>query len=322
MAGPLWEGLGMSEDTGPTDESADPRRIVVGYGGSEGCEPALDWAIETARREQRPLSILHCYDLAHVPVVGATLPDAQGELMSRVADEVLGEVIARAAQVLGESQVSGKSVLGSPAGELVAESETAHLVVSGSHGKGRLLAGLLGSTSYAVTAHAKCPAVVVRGDASLHPDPGHRVVVGVDESEESVHALDRAAEVAESSGAPLHLVRGVSPHVEAYVHPEIAPMVFGEGYALDDGQLGDQILAYAREATDEAAARLRDLHPALTVTSEVVEDDPGLAIARAGEGAGLIVVGSRGRGGFTGMLLGSVSHTVIHHATSPVMVVR
>lgn len=312
----------MTEDTDPTIEEPDPRRIVVGYGGSEGCEPALEWAIETARRESRPLSVLHCYDLAHVPVVGAALPDAQGELMSRVADEVLDEVIARAAQVLGESQVSGKSVLGSPAGELVTESETAHLVVSGSHGKGRLLAGLLGSTSYAITAHAKCPAVVVRGDASLHPDPEHRVVVGVDESEASLHALDRAAEVAASTGAPLHLVRGVSRHVETYVHPEVAPMLFGEGYALDDGRLGDQIVAAAREATDEAAARVRVQLPGVSVTSEVVEDDPGLAIAKAGEGAGLVVVGSRGRGGFTGMLLGSVSHTVIHHATSPVMVVR
>ena len=152
-----------------TDESQDPRRIVVGYAGTEGSDPALDWAIETARRESRPLTVLHCYDLAHVPVLGANAPDGQGALLAQVADEIVAAATERATTVLGESQVTGKSVLGSAAGELVTESESAHLVVTGSHGRGRLLGGLLASTSYAVTAHAKCPAVVVRGDHYTPP---------------------------------------------------------------------------------------------------------------------------------------------------------
>ncbi len=311
----------MSERTA-AEEVPDSRRIVVGYSGTEGSEPALAWAIETARREGRPLTILHCYDLAHVPVLGPTAPDGQADLMASVADQVVGVAVERAAAVLGRDAVTGTCVLGSAAGELVAESETAHLVVTGSHGRGRLLGGLLASTSYNVTAHAACPAVVVRGDASLHPDAEHRVVVGVDDSEPSMHALDRAVQVAVDTGAALHLVRVIHPTVDLHAQPDVAPMVFGDTYALDDARYSEELRAYAEDATRELVDRVLAQHRGLEVTSEVVEDSPGLAIARIGEGAGLVVVGSRGRGGFTGMLLGSVSHTVIHHATSPVMVVR
>ena len=102
----------------------------------------------------------------------------------------------------------------------------------------------------------------------------------------------------------------------------LKPLVYGDTYALHDVRFQEEFRAYAEDATRELVDRVREGFPDLEVTSEVVEDTPGLAIARAGEGAGLVVVGSRGRGGFAGMLLGSVSHTVIHHATSPVMVVR
>jgi nucleotide-binding universal stress UspA family protein len=314
----------MHED-GDAAEGAldpDPRRIVVGYAGSEGSDPALEWAIETARREARPLTIVHCYDLAHVSVLGPTAPIGQTELMETVADQVVSAATERATEVLGESAVTGISVLGSAAGAIITESETAHLVVTGSHGRGRLLGGLLASTSYSVTAHARCPAVVVREDGSLHPDADHRIVVGVDDSPPASHALGRAAEFAESARAPLHVVRVIHPPVDLYNQPEIAPMVFGDAYAMDDTRFTDEMRTYAENTTQELVDQVREQHPDLAVTWEVVEDVPGNALARIGKGAGLIVVGSRGRGGFSGMLLGSVSHTVIHHATSPVMVVR
>lgn len=312
----------MSEHPASAEEAPDPRRIVVGYGGTEASEPALDWAIETARRQARPLTVLHCYDVAHVPVLGANAPDGHSAMLASVADEIVAAATERAAKVLGESSVSGRSVLGSAAGELVAESESAHLVVTGSHGRGRLLGGLLASTSYAVTAHATCPAVVVRGDPSLHPDAEHRVVVGYDDSEHGARALERAAEVAQEAGATLHVLRVLHSPIDLHPQPDLAPMIFGDTYAIDDGQVAEELRRYAEAATQDAVDRLSRSHPQLPVTSEVVEDSPGLAIARIGEGAGLVVVGSRGRGGFTGMLLGSVCHTVIHHATSPVMVVR
>ena len=317
------EGLTMSEDTSSTDEAPERRRIVVGYSGTEGSESALTWAIETARRESRPLTILHCYGLAHVPALGTTAPDAQSELLASVADQVVEEAVSRAAAVLGREAVTGKSVLDSAAGGLLAESESAHLVVTGSHGRGRIMGGLLASTSFNVTAHATCPAVVVRGDASLHPDAEHRVVVGVDDSERALHALERAAQVAADAGAALHIARVIQPIVlDPQAQPELAPMGYGDTYAMHDARFVEEFRAYAEDATRELVEGIRDRFPGLEVSSEVVEDTPGLAIARVGEGAGLVVVGSRGRGGFAGMLLGSVSHTVIHHATSPVMVVR
>jgi nucleotide-binding universal stress UspA family protein len=110
--------------------------------------------------------------------------------------------------------------LGSPAGQLVDASRDADLIVLGSRGRGRLRAGLLGSTSYAVTAHARCPVVIVRAGAEqqeqqeetagdLHvarPGPEHPVVVGVDDSEAAQRALDAAAAWAEREHAALHVV--------------------------------------------------------------------------------------------------------------------
>ncbi len=213
--------------------------------------------------------------------------------------------------------------LGSPASQLVSASKDADLVVVGSRGRGRLLAGVLGSTSYAVAAHAQCPVVVVRGQdpdpsgASApvpHPGPGHDVVVGLDDSPSSERALEAAAEVAEREGAALHVVRIAQPaSMEAWTYAETALAGTEVTHALRD---------HAERAVTEATDRVRARHEGLQVTGEVLFGDPGQSLADLGATAGLIVVGSRGHGGFTGMLLGSVSHRVIHNARCPVMVVR
>jgi nucleotide-binding universal stress UspA family protein len=84
----------------------------------------------------------------------------------------------------------------------------------------------------------------------------------------------------------------------------------------------DTTLAGGEESLNTVAERVRAAHPSLEVTTEAVLGEPGATLRELGKDAGLIVVGSRGRGGFAGMLLGSVSHRVIHDAVCPVMVVR
>lgn len=296
--------------------------IVVGYDGSAGSRLALMWAAETARRRGAHLTLVHGVDVTMIPARPAMDHSPLEPSFESAAKALVEEGASRIGGVLDASQVETQYWLGSPAAQLVDVSRDADLVVVGSRGRGRLLAGLLGSTSYAVAAHAHCPVVVVRGPggdedempAPPRPGPHRDVVVGVDDSDAAARAVDAAAVVAEQEGAALHIVRVAhSPSMEAWAYAETAKGGTEQTHAVREE---------AEESVTRAADRVRAHHPELAVTTEVLYGDPGQSLADLGATAGLIVVGSRGHGGFTGMLLGSVSHRVIHDAVCPVMVVR
>lgn len=296
---------------------------VVGYDGSPGSRLALAWAAETARLQGTHLTLVHSVNVATVPAFPAMDLSQLEPTLAQAAKSLVDDGAVRAAEKLDASQIETQYWLGSPAAQLVDASKDADLVVVGSRGRGRVLAGLLGSTSYTVAAHATCPVVVVRGpvdpssdDLPTPPRPGrdHDVVVGVDDSDSSARAVDAAAEVAEREGAALHVVRVAhSASMEAWTYAEVAKGGTEETHAIRD---------HAEQSVTRAANRVRARHPKVLVTTEVLYGDPGQSLADLGATAGLIVVGSRGHGGFTGMLLGSVSHRVIHDATCPVMVVH
>jgi nucleotide-binding universal stress UspA family protein len=297
--------------------------IVVGYDGSPGSRLALTWAAEEARLQGKHLTIVHSVNVAAVPAYPAMDLSQLEPTLAHAAKTLVDDGAVRAAETLDAAQVETHYWLGSPAAQLVDASKEADLVVVGSRGRGRILAGLLGSTSYAVAAHARCPVVVVRGpvdstsgEAVVPPRPGrgHDVVVGVDDSDSSARAVDVAAEAAEREGAVLHVVRVAhSASMEAWTYAEVAKGGTEETHALRD---------HAEQSVTRAANRARARHPKVLVTTEVLYGDPGQSLADLGSTAGLVVVGSRGHGGFTGMLLGSVSHRLIHDATCPVMIVR
>jgi nucleotide-binding universal stress UspA family protein len=297
-----------------TTMNTQVRGIVVGFDGSPGSEGALDWAAHTARRQGRPLTVLHVSDLVAAPAHSAYVPDVLSDALAAAARATLNAGVERAAAVVDRSHITGVTLIGSPAAELVAASEGAALVVTGCRARGRLASGLLGSVSYAVTAHAKCPAVVVRGHETAYPDAIHEVVVGVDDSEVSERALEVAADIADETGAPLHIVR---------VEPLHAPDSWASVETRHAGSQHTHALRAEAQATLERAEKhAHGSHPRLTIETEVLYGDAGHVLAPLGDRAGLLVVGSRGRGGFAGLLLGSVSHAVIHEANCPVMVVR
>lgn len=295
--------------------------VLVGYDGSPVSKVALNWAAETAKQQGKRLTVLFCVDLSMMPAFpaydgAAALPELEDS-----ARAVLEEGVELAAVVVGRDAVQPLSAIGSAAAELVVASKDADLVVTGSRGRGRLLAGLLGSTSYAVTAHAHCPAVVVRvpdganGEVEVpRPDAQHAVIVGLDDSDASERALEMAAEIAAGAGATLRLVTVARMgNVDSWAYAEDAHGGTEESRAVRE---------QAEGILQRAEAHVRGSRPDLPLEPEVLYGEPGHVLGELAVNAGLVVVGSRGRGGFTGLLLGSVSHTVIHEAPCPVMVVR
>jgi nucleotide-binding universal stress UspA family protein len=312
-----------NESTHVTNESADEPSwetmdpgIVVGYDGSPGSRLALDWAIETAKRDDRRLTLLHCVGLTMTPTFRAYDPGVQAHAYDELSRGVLAEAVDVATKTMDRKDVDALSVIGGAAAELVAASSRADLVVTGSRGHGALAGGLLGSTSYAVTAHAHCPAVVVRGDSVLHAGAAHPVVVAFDDSKHAQAALDTAVQIAAAAETSLHVVAVDNVGgLEAW--PETDTILGRE-------EMLDQMHLHVAQVLRDIAAAARGAHPGLDVQTTVLGGGAGAAIATYARDvrAGLIVMGTRGHGGFTGMLLGSVSHRVVHDAPCPVMVIR
>jgi nucleotide-binding universal stress UspA family protein len=224
-----------------------------------------------------------------------------GELdLSGDAAAALEKAVRNAPGAADAARVVRHVEQGHPAKVLIDAGHDADLLVVGSRGHGRLSGLLLGSVSQDVMAHTTCPVVVVRG----HRAPSGLVVVGVDGSPESEQALRWAARQARTTGARLRAV--IAWHV---------PLAYG---VTARGE--PDWAAHSAHTLATSVAGALDGGTATEVEQEVVEDDPAVALLRAAEDADLLVVGRRGRGGFAGMRLGSVSRHVATHASCPVVV--
>ncbi|MEU8256739.1 universal stress protein [Micromonospora inaquosa] len=288
--------------------SANNAAVVVGVDGSESALRAVRIAATEAARRNRPLRVVHgfIWPLLHVPVSPA--PDAPpgGGLRHR-AEELVEAAVNEAEATAPGLSISGEIIDGQAAAVLVGESPTAALIVLGDRGLGGFSALVVGSVAVQVAAYADCPVLVVRG--AQRPD--EPVLVAVDGSEASRRAADFAAETAVSLGVPL-----VAVHV--YRHPgssgpgDMQPLVYDEAKLR-----GEQERMLAGWLTG-----LSEDHRGLRLTCRVVHGRPGPVLAEASRSAQLAVVGGRGHGEVTGLLLGSVSQSMLHHAQCPVVVVR
>ncbi len=290
------------------------REVVVGFDGGEPARAAVRWAAREADRLGSPLTIVYA---ANVPAVSAWNPgtavvlDGLGDVSERVAAE--GAAIAR--EVAPQLRVRSQGLIGGAAGELIGRSGEAGLVVVGRRRRSALASAALGSVSFAVILHARCPVVVVQeGTEEATAGPEGAVVVGMDGSRAAESALELAAELAAAWGSPLSVVAAWSvpasePWTEA-LGPEAAQV------AYDDARRG------AEEVAVTAVDRVRSAHPGTEVSVAVVQGNADDVLAEASRSACLVVVGSRGHGGFAGMMLGSVGHSVLRKASSPVAVVR
>jgi nucleotide-binding universal stress UspA family protein len=279
--------------------------VVVGVDGSRESTAALRFAVEEAALRGTGVRALYAVEVPTVPwpgltgLVGTALEEA-GHVFARAVDEALG---GAEPEVPFEREVVERS----PAEALVEAAAGADLLVVGSRGRGGFAGLLLGSVSQQVTHHAPCPVAVVR-----HPPAAERraVLVGVDGSEHSREALRWADEEARLSGAPLVVVHAWAPAFEAM--PGLVPLPEPVG----------SLEAEVETFVDAAVADVLGESRATTVERRIVGVPAALGLVDAASPGDLLVVGSRGRGGFTGLLLGSVGQQVAHHAPCPVVVVR
>jgi nucleotide-binding universal stress UspA family protein len=280
-------------------------RVVVGVDGSAPSRAALRWASQDASRRNTSLLVLSAYTgvVAGLrPMVSLELRRAQQEQGEMVVREALAEVRATVAPA------DGRAVLGDPAGVLLDASRTASLLVVGSHGRGGLAGLVVGSVSQQVALHAACPVVVVRGRTDAVDGP---VLVGVDGSASSHFAVELAFEQAAARGCAVLIVFGYEPPF-GFAATDIPVLLY------DDDRLRSDV---DREFT-QAVAGWRDKHPTVLVEAEFAAGRPGPVLAEASRRAQLVVVGSRGHGGFAGLLLGSVGLHLLHHADCPVLIAR
>jgi nucleotide-binding universal stress UspA family protein len=277
--------------------------VVVGYNGRDHSRAALAWGAGEAVRREATLLVLYA---ANYP--GMTMEPGPGLLQRErgaleAAEEVTARGVAEALEAHPHLWVVGATEVTSPSRALAEASSGAVLVVLGSRGYGRVAGALLGSVAFAVASRASCPVVVVRDDAADRPvGATHPVVVGSDGSPAAAAAVDFAAERAAVAAAPLRAVTCT-------------------GVAETEGIEATELHASATRIAAAAAARARARHPGLTVTPHVEHSPAEVALVDASAGSGLVVVGTRGRGAFEGMLLGSVSHALIYGAACPVAVV-
>ncbi|SDZ29661.1 Nucleotide-binding universal stress protein, UspA family [Micromonospora pattaloongensis] len=290
------------------------RGTVVGVDGSGESLDAVRWAARRARAVGDPLRLVYGYSppmpVPTMPVLAVT-PDVVPEEYIRAADDLLATAADAARGAADGVEVSTEAVLGGPARVLVEASGRAALVVIGSRGRGGFAGLLLGSVGVQVSGHARCPTAVVRGEEH----PGGVVVVGVDGSEPSHAALRFGFAEAAWRRVPVLAV-----HAWQRPTPLSLPEATAAGFSEDFDPAS--VERRARATATDALAPLRAQFPEVEVREQVIEASPPGRLVEASRDAALVVVGSRGRGGFAGLLLGSTSQGVLQHAECPVVVTR
>ena len=278
------------------------RPVVVGVDGSASAYRAVEWAAGEAHRRGVGLRLVRAFSW--------TTADHPTGWVGRYRDEMLDvsrRQVARAVRVAADtrSDVEAESQveIGAPIEVLSSEARRAQLLVLGDRGLGEVAGLVLGSVAVSLAASGACPVVVVRGERAGADGP---VVVGVDGSPVSEAALAFAFDAAAARGVDLVAVHAWSPTA---IDEELASLVEWDASA-ESAVLAERLAGWGQK------------YPQVAVRRTVVRDGAVRALVMASAGAQLVVVGSRGRGNAAGLLLGSVSHGVLHGAHCPVAVVR
>jgi nucleotide-binding universal stress UspA family protein len=284
--------------------------VVVGVDGSPSSDLAVRWAAREATMRNVPLTIVH---VSTPPVVWPAAPILV-ELHQRRAEKEVRKIITDAIKVAEDSvqesnrpEIDSELVFAAPVPILIDLSKEAHMMVVGCRGHDAVQWSMLGSVSTGLVHHAHCPVAVIHDEAPILLGPSQLpVLVGIDGSPASELATAIAFDEASFRGVDL-----VALH--AWTDSDVSSVLSKEWSALQ---------SRAAEILAERLAGWQERYPDVTVHRRLVFDRPARHLLDESESAQLVVVGSHGRGGFAGMLLGSVSTAVVHAARIPVIVAR
>jgi nucleotide-binding universal stress UspA family protein len=283
--------------------------ILVAVDGSAESDAAVRWATSEAMMRNAMVTLVHV-----IPPVVVSFP--LGPMHATVTgwqEDNARHVIERAVKTLhaaaGEAEpplVHTEVWYSTVVKALIDASKDAGMVVVGSRGLGGLSALVLGSVSSGLIQHAHCPVVVVKADEAEGPDPTSPVVLGIDGSPASEAATAVAFDEASRRGVQL-----VALH--AWSDVAVFPILGMDSRTYEDQ--GHEVLA-------ERLAGWQEQYPDVHIVRRIECDRPAHWLIDASQQAQLVVLGSHGRGGFPGALLGSVSEAVAQAAKAPVVVVR
>lgn len=263
--------------------------IVVGIDGSASARRAAWWGAKEAGRRHSPLLLVHGYAIPDAFYDDTTPPQEWLADKERQSREWLAEAAGIANRADPRAEPSTESFLDAGLPLLISKSDSAMMIVVGFTTRSVIGGLVMGSTATSLAAHGHCPVAVVRGREGHLISGEDPVVVGADGSPASCAAIGFAFEEAALRGVSL-----VALHAQEREH---AP-------------------------AEVRLAPWREKYPEVAVQEVTTRDDPRTGLLDSSGRAQLVVIGSRGRGGFTGLRLGSTSHAMIHHAACPVLVVR
>jgi nucleotide-binding universal stress UspA family protein len=299
----------------------DKKMVLVGVDGSEASLHALTWAIAESKRWDARIQLSCAFSMPSFTL--ASIDGGYAALDEDVIRKGAEEVLANAEKRVRDAglEVSSSIQVGDPVGELIKQTDGAYLAVVGTKGRRGFAERLLGTVSSALPAHAHCAVVIVpfhtaTEDSAEGPTadlPIKTIAVGVDGSEVSQRALRRAMRVSVIWKAKIVAFAAV-------------PIATGAGSFAWSGAAIDRdaLLDEARSALSRDIAKAKEavgLPDSIEIEQRVLDGAPAPLLVEMSAHADLLVVGSRGRGGFSGLLLGSTSQAVLHHAVCPILVV-
>lgn len=279
---------------------ATRRPIAAGTNDTPQSRAAVSWAARRAHRDGVPLVILHVVDERWL-----SEPYPWRSVLQESGERILAAAAALAQEIPG-LEVTTEVLTGGVGRSLAGCSDRVSMLVVGS-GSGHF-GGALADRALQVASSAEVPVAVV---GPQETEDRHGVVVGVDGSEEAVRAVAFAAAEADREGDELTVVYAYSP-------PDRLP----------DAGFTPELVAELMEKEEriilsETVAGLMADYPDLVVHQRLESGrDPAQALVHAAEGARLLVVGNRGRGGISRLVLGSTAHGILKHLPCPTVITR
>lgn len=307
----------MDESDGRTSPA---NVIVVGVDGSPHSNAAAVWAANEAHRRRAGILLVHAYSPVIGIFAGPEMPlQSYDEALADWGRTVLEQTEALVTEKFPSAVFTTELRHQLPSAALIELSERALMTVVGAHGSNRVQGMLVGSVALRLAAHGAGPIVIVRDDLrSEISDREHPVMVGLDGSDPSDGALSFAFEEASFRRTRLIAVRTwAGAPGDNFMTPYLTPADLEDIAAEQHRLLAEQLAGWSEK------------YPDVPVRSVVLRGRAAAELLGLGNETdelpatpALVVVGSRGRGGFTGLLLGSVGQALVAHAVGPVCVVH